>query len=303
MSLTGEMTRPMTATETVERICQEVCSRVKIEDPPILLIDLVIQIVLDLLLYADDESADEVGEQLTPLVSARLIDATREAERKNRILPFELHGFEFEYIRGSSFPDQSLNSDHQLVRRRRAKHNDVLKELQNLNWREFEIVCMKVLQMLGCSDPRVTSRSDDGGIDFFGKLSLKGRLDNLSPLGGFDQRMTLWMIGQAKFYRAINTVGPDVVRELVGSVELARTKGTSHVWNGLEVRAFEPIVILIFTTGEFSNKAMELLRDSGVLYMDGGDLAVFLTDNGVGITDGAGFTRDEFRRLLGLCES
>ena len=249
--------------------------------PPALLHDRVAEVALAAAWADSINDAQELVEPHLGAVRARLLQIRDTAESEGLTWHIELYGSEYEWVRGASFHDKSLNPSEQDARARRADADAVLAELQKLTPAEFERICTRVLTLLGCRDSRTSPLRDDGGIDFYGQLALQGRLNTPLPLGGIDTRTNVWLIGQAKHYptRAIQTA---VVRELVGSVELARTKGAIHQWAGLEIRPFDATVLLVFTTGWFSSGSVSLLAQSGVLSMNGKQLATFLCDAGIG---------------------
>lgn len=246
----------------------------------------------------DSDSADEIAEELLTAVKNELLTVANQAFTSGTICTFELLGTENEYVRGSSVVDGAHSPRESEVRSRRQFTQEIISCLRELNWRDFELTSTAILTRLGCPTPHTSPRRDDGGLDFYGRLDLEGRLDDLLPLGGIDRRLHLWLIGQAKHYPR-SDVGPAAVRELVGSVELARTRGAIHDWTGLDFRSFDPVCQLFFTTGTFSNAAQKLLNKSGIVAMDGDQLATFLADCGVGI-DSNGFSHKKFQSDLGL---
>lgn len=251
---------------------------------PALLHDRVAEVALAYGLAINVNYAQEIVEPLLDAVRARLLNDRNAAESDGVPWHIELYGSEDEWIRGASFNDESLNPIEKNIRARRAYSATVLTELQALSAFEFERACTTILAYLGCENAHTSPSRDDGGIDFYGQLALKGRLNTALPLGGIDHQVNVWLIGQAKHYptRAIQTA---VILELVGSVELARTKGAIHSWHGLELRPFDAAVMLVFTTGWFSSGSLSLLSQSGVLSMNGKQLAAFLCDAGIGFSD------------------
>lgn len=225
--------------------------------------------------------SQELVEPLLPEIQAVTVRLRNEAEQEGTTWHIELFGSEGEWIRGSSFEDLSLDLVDRGIRARRAHDADVLSEIVNLTPAEFERACTTVLKRLGCSEPHTSSFRNDGGIDFYGSLALKGRLDSPLPLGGIDSRVKVWLIGQAKHYPT-SAIEPAVIRELVGSVELARTRGAIHAWPGLSMQPFDATLMLVFTTGWFSTGSKALLTQSGMIAMNGMQLAAFLCDVGVG---------------------
>ncbi|RPA12485.1 restriction endonuclease [Gordonia sp. OPL2] len=226
----------------------------------------------------------ELVEALVPKVQETLDSMRNAAIQSGTTWEIELFGSGGEWVRGASFDDPVLPADDRTARSRRAFVTHTKGSLRGLSHRDFEFACATVLRLLGCQDPRTTRHSNDGGIDFHGRLELKGRLDSPFPYGGLDDRARVWLIGQAKHYPTSN-LGPAVVREMVGTAELARTGGALQEWPGLRLSPFDASLILIFTTGGFSIGAKALLERSGMLSMDGDQLATFLCDAGVGIRD------------------
>ena len=259
-----------------------------------LLHDVVHSALLKLNAHMDSSEAHEVAEDILEFVRGFIRDHQVHAEAEGRVWTLELIGSEGEWIRGAASPDPSLNEAIRDARLRRGYVGGVLRELISLSPTQFETACTKILDLLGCKNTHTSPVRDDGGIDFYGQLSLRGRLDSPHPLGGIDARTNVWLIGQAKHY-PINPIRPSVIRELIGSVELARTKGAIHVWEGLHLAPFEPTVMLVFTTGHFSRGSKALLANSGVLSMDGPQLAAFLCDVGLGFSSDQQFTADQFR--------
>lgn len=244
----------------------------------------------------------ELVERLVPGVQHELHQMQNAAMRDGVTWDIELFGSSDEWVRGASFDDPGLPAANRTARARRAFVEEAKVALQKLKAREFEFACATVLRLLGCQDPRTTRHSDDGGIDFHGRLELKGRLDTPSPYGGLDERARVWLIGQAKHYPRSN-LGPAVIREMVGTVELARTGGALQDWPGLTLRPFDASIILVFTTGGFSVGAKALLSRSGIVSMDGNQLATFLTDAGTGIREPGGAFDDSLFHEQVVAES
>ncbi len=242
--------------------------------------------------------AHELIEPLVPGVRSITTQMLNRAVLEGTVWNIELFGSDDEWIRGSSFHDPQLPDEDQVARARRVFVEDAKNALRAFRPREFEFACASVLKLLGCQDPHTTRHSADGGIDFYGRLELKGRLDSPFPYGGLDTRGRVWLIGQAKHCPNSELV-PAVLREMIGTVELARTGSALQEWPGLDLRPFDASLILIFTTGEFGPGAQALLGKSGVLSMNGDQLATFLCDAGIGIDDKAGsFDLASFRQEL-----
>jgi hypothetical protein len=139
---------------------------------------------------------------------------------------------------------------------------------------------------MGASFSRITPHRGDQGIDFYGRLSLGQYQLMPSPFVKLAHDVVLLFAGQAKHYPT-STIGPEVLRELIGAVSLVRTKTYSvseiDIFEGLDLKPFSPLVTLLFTTGTISSGAIRLAESSGIIARSGEQLAVFLADKGVGM--------------------
>lgn len=284
----------------VSRVVSELIAGTDRLEPPRLLHDVVATYLVDL--YGlEIDSAFEEAFQILNEVQRTLRDLQHSAQVAGTDWTVEIYGTGDEYLRGASFADLSLPEREQEIRRQRRHVNVILSELRALTPEEFEIACTSILKLIDCRDPVTSPLRDDGGIDFYGRLQLTGRLGRKFPYGGLDGKVGVWLIGQAKRYKESNPVQTAAVRELVGSVELARTRGAIHEWEGLELSPFDAIVQLFFTTGVFTSGAEKLLQKSGIVSMNGNQLSVFLSDCGVGIdANNDLFDSQQFRLGLGL---
>jgi hypothetical protein len=175
----------------------------------------------------------------------------------------------------------------------------MFEHCRQMSPRAFEILSGKILNLLRVEKSVVSRRSADQGIDFFGRVPLGQMLkpEIISP--GAEKHFSVWLVGQSKHYPNTRITTAEI-RELVGSVELARAKvfaGSTNPLDELRVRLCDPIIYLFFTTGQFSKDSIELLDRSGVLSFDGLQIGQFLADHGIGIVQGS-FDSAAFDRWL-----
>jgi hypothetical protein len=159
-----------------------------------------------------------------------------------------------------------------------------------LSFDDFEKFGARVLSEMGAKQTHITPHGGDQGIDFFGQLSL-GQFHAIpAPFLKLASDVVIALVGQAKHYPT-SSIGPDVVRELIGAVSLARTKTFSRpdvdIFRDLSLKPFSPLVTLLFTTGKITAGAMDLAESAGIIARSGEQLAVFLADKGVGMTQTA----------------
>jgi len=229
--------------------------------------------------------AQEYGERISPAVRVSLGAYLDERNQAGQSYRFEFNASSNYMIQGACFVSPTDSASLGEAKRRRLQSARYPEILRTLTPREFEAVCRGVIVEMGADRATLTRSANDQGIDFFGLLSLRGRLAQSYPLPGFDSTLSVWLVGQAKHYLQTQVATPDI-RELVGSVELARAgvyADSGAALAGLDMRRCDPVFYLFFTTGEISKDGWLLLKRSGVIAMDGETLATFLADSGVGV--------------------
>lgn len=179
------------------------------------------------------------------------------------------------------------------AKRSRINFGPLLQEIRGLTFQEFELFGACILRELGAKSPRVTPHSEDQGIDFYGTFSLGQNSFLPPPFGQLAHEVRLSFAGQAKHYPT-KAIGPELMRELVGAISLARYKvftSETELFDDLELLPFNPMVAMFFTTGRFTAGTMELAVKSGIIAKSGEELAIFLADRGIGMRDDNGTMR------------
>jgi hypothetical protein len=239
--------------------------------------------------WCDDlATAQEKAEQWAEGYLVYLRRELDAAAQQSRPIRFAINSSSEYLIQGACFIEPNDPPDIQAAKRNRLYYLHHLEWLRGLSPEAFECVCRGVITMMGAIDARMTPRSGDQGIDFYGKLQLRDRLGGSYVLGGVDQKLSVWLIGQAKHYASIRVATPDL-RELVGSVELARTRSFAGSGMGLEelqILACDPVFYLFFTTGEISRDGWDLIYKTGMIGLNGEMIAAFLADNSIGLSGG-----------------
>lgn len=270
------------------KIVQHIASSWPLEAQPRPLEEVLYELAVNIF-EAPDATAAIFAESHLEHALTELTEIRTEAD--NRAVPcrFAFNDRRTDHLQGSSFIQVDDSEDIQKAKERRLNYDSFEAFLKNLTWDQFEACCRGILAELGCSDPKLTSLSNDQGIDFFGRLSLRERLGNQSILPSLDSMLDVWMVGQAKHYQKTQVSTPDL-RELVGSVQLARSKTYSDggaALEGLDLRVCDPVFYLFFTTGTISRDGYKLLDASGMISMNGAQVAAFLADNDIGVLDGS----------------
>jgi hypothetical protein len=230
-------------------------------------------------------------------------DLVAEREETNPFPRLALVSSAEHLVAGYCYISPSDRPEIAAAKRSRLNFEPLLREIRSLTFQQFEQFGACVLRELGARPVKVTSHSEDQGIDFYGILSL-GRNSVLpSPFGQLAHDVRLRFAGQAKHYPT-RPIGPEMIRELVGSIALARHKvftANEEMFDDLELLPFNPLVAVFFTTGRFTGGATELAEKSGVIAKSGEQLAVFLADRGIGMNDDNGvmkFDKTRFHHWL-----
>ena len=207
-------------------------------------------------------------------------------------------------VKGYCYINPSDNSDVAGAKRSRLNIDPLLQEIRSLTFQEFEKFGACVLKELGAKPVKVTSHSEDQGIDFYGVLSLGQSSSLPAPFGQLAHDVKLLFAGQAKHYPT-RPIGPELMRELIGSISLARYKvftvSDDLFEEGIKLLPFNPLVAMFFTTGRFTRGALDLAKQSGVIAKSGEELAVFLADRNIGMNEDNGeiiFDKNKFYEWL-----
>jgi restriction endonuclease Mrr len=202
-------------------------------------------------------------------------------------------------IQGIAFTEPRDSAVVRAAKLSRAQFKSYMEVLGNLTPREFEVLCVGVLNVIGVDYPVLTPRSADEGIDFYGRLRLEKHVFSAMPLPGMQRQLVAWLVGQAKHYKKGQVSTPEI-RDLVGAVHLARAHAFGsggEKYQDLSVRACDPVFYLFFTTGRLTANSWTLLECSGVVGMDGQMLGAFLADHTIGLIEGQ-FQERAFRDWL-----
>ena len=264
-----------------------ILERTHLDASPVRDLDLIEQIILEQE-WADTGSvARERAEAWHDQVITRIEHEINQLQEAGRPLRISLNSSSSDYIQGACFVEPGDSKD--VVEQKKLRiHSDNFRDaLMNLSAVQFELLCGRLLGLLGVEEPKVTKRTADDGIDFFGAWRLKNLLpEGLTPT--IQQQLNVWIIGQAKRYQATQA-GTPALRDLVGAIHLGRSGafgGSSSPFHNFAIRISDPVFAFFVTTGSISANGWRLLNRSGVVGIDGEMLAAFLADHGIAIKEG-----------------
>lgn len=227
------------------------------------------------------EKAEEFEEPIRQLI----LRSKLENERKGVSPVLTLSSRNEKTVLGSCFIEKNDPPAIAKAKLGRLHIEPILEQIKTLTFKQFENFGARILHELGAISVHVTPHSSDQGIDFYGFLSLGQNHDLPLPFGKLAHDVRLGFAGQAKHYPN-KPVGPDMIRELAGSISLARYKiftKEPDMFDELELTPYNPLVAIFFTTGRFTEGALTLAEKAGIIAKSGEQLAVFLADKGVGI--------------------
>ena len=246
------------------------------------------------------ERADRVEEKVSTAIAAREVELSNSGGSP----VIRIVGATSSRVAGFGFALVGESADVIALRMQRAHAQAILNKIRGLSFQDFEKFGARFLCELGARVGRVTGHSNDGGIDFYGEFSFGQLHEAPEPFFILAKDVRLLFAGQAKHYPN-RSIGPSVIRELIGAMSLARTK--THPTDGvdifkdLEIRPFSPVLAMLFTTGEFTSGASRLATAAGIVIKTGLQLAVFLSDRSVGLVadgDGLAFSDEAFSEWL-----
>ncbi|EKO3416133.1 restriction endonuclease [Vibrio fluvialis] len=126
----------------------------------------------------------------------------------------------------------------------------------NVTAESFERLCAYYLQMVGCEQVQVTRKSDDQGLDFYGRLPLQVKEHYRT------QMTNHYLVGQAKLYT--NKVSTMEIREFIGSVEMLKRRISSndnYVYElSSSINMFTSLTPIFIASSSFTSEAAELCR-------------------------------------------
>lgn len=155
-------------------------------------------------------------------------------------------------------------------------NNEIPKFIQSLDAIDFEIIgsifFKEFFNNLLIEENR---QGCDDGIDFYGYYNSDGEV---SKFTAFFQKNT-WYIGQIKQYSYHNTIGTKYIRELLGTVELAKHNiwSLKDSYSNLNIKHHESIIPIFLTSSRYSRVVIDISRRLGIKLLDDIDLVFWLT--------------------------
>ncbi len=243
------------------------------------------------------EAAERAGQRKAAVASV-IVRRKEVAEATGTVHLLEIVGMFDSEVGGAGRPNPSDDETVQLAKLGRRQVAAILERMRSLTPDEFEQFGAALVKSFGATISEKTRQTGDQGIDFVGTARIGDLLDKPRSIMKLVHEMQIDFIGQAKHYPK-RTIQPSIVRELVGSLELARSRHFSSekfaLLEDLSLRSFSPVFALLITTGRLSAGAKTVAEKAGIIARSGDQLATYLADLGVGIDPESGeFSEDLF---------
>jgi hypothetical protein len=242
-------------------------------------------------LYFEGKNDPRIDDHIEATKSVIRRRINREIENYNKYktyLRFYWSPEEEDILVGNAYP-LPTDDDPELLKKQILGNAFLIERiLTTLDPYKFETLCKRILSELGCQFVGKTRSTADGGIDFFGTLSFH-EVDGNPLLEKFSlvPNAKVHLIGQAKRYSLRNIIGPQHIREFLGSALLLEFSQGWDLQKELAIenlpakylRPSDPIVWLFFSTSFATTSAKRLANQLGIHLQDGEDLARWIAYN------------------------
>ncbi len=156
---------------------------------------------------------------------------------------------------------------------------------------DFEVVAAAAVQLSGAHEMRALCTGDEGGIDFYGRLMVRPPEGTVEPgiLYTTILPKRVLILGQAKRYMMGQRIGRPEIQTFKGQVEeclekyAGNARPPSHRVPASYYERGEPCLGVFMTTAAFAETAEGSAFASGIILVDGIQLAQFLVHHRVGL--------------------
>jgi hypothetical protein len=156
------------------------------------------------------------------------------------------------------------------------KNNLIPNFINNLAPLKFErISSILMKKLLGSLIVEESLYKNDDGIDFYGKYISDGVANNYTD---YFQTNT-WYIGQVKQYKEENSIGTKYIRELLGTIELAKNRiwSVGGSYKDINLGINEAIIPIFITSSRYSSDTVQISKKFNIKLLDEVDLIFWLS--------------------------
>jgi len=150
--------------------------------------------------------------------------------------------------------------------------------IQNISWREFELLAKFILEYNGLKNITITQAVNDQGLDFYGYF--KPTYSTLSPR--FLSDINLRIVGQVKHSAKNNKVNPSKISSFGTEINRLRKKLPPNYFKELPDFFFDsplPIVGIFIANSLYLPKAESFSKDYGIIVWNGNQISEDLSNN------------------------
>lgn len=242
-------------------------------------------------LYSKEKYDPEVGDivqYIKPTIRKRINKEIDNYNRHKSYLRFYWSVEDEDILIGSACPlptDDEAELKEKVILGNAFLLESILTELEP---DMFEVLCKQILKELGCQFTGKTRTTADGGVDFFGTMTLHEVEGNpFAKKIELIHNAKVHFIGQAKRYALTRAIEPQHIREFLGSALLLEY---TQAWNLQKELAIgnlppkylmpkDPVIWLFFSTSFATINARNLANYLGMYFQDGEDISRWLALN------------------------
>lgn len=172
----------------------------------------------------------------------------------------------------AKFLPHDISKGERHRRTRLLSRNQVTKSIRELDYRQFEALCVLACRLSGASRYTLTPHSDEFGIDFFAVIPSVGKSHVFNGGGG-----PIRIVGQSKMHSA--QVARDYVVKLTAAVTSVqqRSEDVRTLIPNWFVRESGPIVGWFVAHNGLHSGAQDYANSFGIIHSDSRDLAEIIT--------------------------
>lgn len=285
---------------TAHRIVTEFVATIATDSEPRSVLELTVAVLIETGGFSEDDAFSRAELMLDRVMNRLRFVHDRHIENGS-FKTFAFNSSDDSFIQGVHFVEPLDDELTIASKQRRAQLLQVRETLRGFDAAQFERLCVAILAAFRPGDVHVTPYRSDQGLDFFAQVAwLPPMLHSAVDMQVFT-RFKVWLIGQAKHYPE-NAISTPALRELIGSVELARAGAYSlkgDRYPDLRIRLCDPVYYLFFTTGDLSSESIELAKRSGMIVLDGFGVAELVAHLELGFGSDGRFDAGLLAGLLG----
>lgn len=179
--------------------------------------------------------------------------------------------------------------------------SNIAKLISELEWREFELLCEKILIANHISDVVITRSSKDQGIDFYGYF----RFNLSESVPRLYENIMFRVVGQAKHTQIGRKPSHEKIASFSTEVQILRRNERSNYLSQFDnsfLNSNLPVIAIFITNGLYSKKSIIFAEELGITCWDGEQISEDLSTeniiNKIAIDDGKALDLNKFKEII-----